>query len=255
MAMPMRRRRPGRRMGLNNGGGGAGRAVAFVNGLPVVNNLAFARQFAVTTQIVEVISQSLYDSAAYPAAGVAQLTFFQQAAGGGVGVISGAAKGYEDTNMISAPLSAGMAYIITTLEIDFQPDIPFVVAQLPAVFGAQAAASLVNDAWKFRATGFFQLNMLQKPYMTEGPLMKFPASNDFEVDGAAADVSTPGAAMQTRIAYGRAMGPPYVLSPNNILIAPTMAFNATLNWSTLATIANPARVFVRFMGQLLRVAQ
>ena len=91
--------------------------------------------------------------------------------------------------------------------------------------------------------------------MTEGPLVKFPGSNDFEVDAALADVTTAGSNFQSRIAYGKAVGPAYTLAPNNLLLVPQQNFNVTLNWATVETTTAAARIFVRLMGQLLRAAQ
>ena len=227
-----------------------------VAGIPVINNLAWAGNYAVNLDQYEAITQSLYDSAAYATTGQQQLTFFQQAAGSGTGVISGNPKTQEDTNMTAAGAMPNMqAFVVTSIEVEFQPDITFTAATMPAAFGAQAVATAVNDAWKFRATGYLVFTIGSKPYLTEGPMMKFPASNDFEIDAAVADVSTTGAALQTRIAYGKAVGPSYMLAPNNLLLIPMQNFVVTLNWATLETITTEARVFVRLMGQLIRSAQ
>lgn len=233
---------------------------AFVNGIPVINNLGAVSQFNVNTGAYEAITQSLYDSAAYPVAGVNQLTFFQTPVGGGTSALVGAAAGktYEDTNMLAAgSMPNGQAYVITSIELDVQPGVPgtWTAAGQPAAFGAQAVATSINDVWKIRATGYLNLTIGSKPYLTEGPLMKFPASNDLEIDAAAADISTTGAAMQTRIGYAKSVGPAYVLSPNNLLLIPMQNFNLTLNWATLETVTEAARIFVRFMGQLIRAAQ
>lgn len=231
----------------------------FINGLPIMNNLGQAAQFAVSLNSYETITQSLYDSAAYPTTGVAQLTFFQQPVGSGTGVISGAAKTQEDTNMQAAgAMPAQQAFIVTSVEVDVQPGVnttPFVAAALPSVLAAPAVATAVNDAWKIRTTGFLNFNISSKSYLTEGPLMKFPASNDFEVDGAQSDSTSPGATQNVRTLYGKATGPAYVLSPNNLLLIPTMNFAVTLNWGTLITVTSAARIFVRLMGQLMRPAQ
>lgn len=230
----------------------------FVNGIPVINNVNWVKdQFAVNTDKYEAITQSLYDSGAYPTTGIAQLTFFQLPVGSGTGVISAAAKTPEDTNMQGGGAMPNMqAYVVTSVELDVQPAVPaFSAATLPAVFGAQAVLSAINDVWKIRATGYLNLNIGQKSYLLEGPLMKFPASNDLEIDAAAADVSTAGASFQTRIGYAKSVGPAYILAPNNLLLIPMQNFNATLNWATLSTVTTAARIFVRFMGQLIRAAQ
>jgi hypothetical protein len=236
-----------------------GPSVVNVGGFPVINNLSAAQNYAVNIDNYEMIVQSLYDSVAYPAAGSNQLTLFQTPVGAGVGVISGVAKTPEDTNMQGAgQLPAMQAYIVSSIEVDFQPVVPaFTAALLPAAFGAQAALNMINDVWKFRLSGYLNFNIGSKSYLLEGPMMKFPASNDLEVDAAVADISTTGAAMQSRIGYAKAVGPAYNISPNNLLLIPNQNFNVTLNWATLSTLPSgaAARCFVRLMGQLLRASQ
>lgn len=227
-----------------------------INGNPVINNLDAAANYAANINTFEIITQSLYDSAAYATAGQNQLTFFQQPLGSGTGVISAAAKTLEDTNMQAAGAMPNMqSFVVTSVEVEFQPDITFTAATQPAAFGAQAVATSVNDAWIFRATGYLIFTIGQKPYLQEGPMMKFPASNDLEIDAALSDATTPGSAFQSRIAYAKAVGPAYVLAPNNLLLIPMQNFSVTLNWATVQAITTKARVFVRLMGQLLRSAQ
>jgi hypothetical protein len=172
-------------------------------------------------------------------------------------VISGAAKTGEDTNMQGAGAMPNMqAYLVTSVELDVQPDVPtFAAPGLPAAFGAAAVAASINDVWRIRATGFLNFNIGSKSYLYEGPLMKFPASNDLEIDAAVCDATTPAAASQTRIAYAKSVGPAYVLAPNNLLLIPMQNFNVTLNWGTLQPVAAQARIFARLMGQLLRASQ
>jgi hypothetical protein len=227
-----------------------------IGGFPVINNLNAAQQYAVNLSSYEMIVQSLYDSASYPAAGTNQITFFQTPIGGGVGVISGVAKTPEDTNMLGAgQLPAMQAYIVSSIELDVQPDIAFTAAAMPAFYGTGATATSVNDVWKIRATGYLNFNIGSKSYLLEGPLMKFPASNDLEIDAALSDATTAAASQQSRIAYAKAVGPSYNVSPNNLLLIPNQNFNITLNWATLEVVTSAARIFARLMGQLLRAAQ
>ena len=227
-----------------------------VNGNPVINNLAQAAQYAANINTFEIVQQSLYDSVAYATGGQAQLTFFQVPLGGAGAVISGGNKTLEDTNMQAAGAMPNMqAFVVTSVEVEFQPDITFTAATMPAAFGAQAVATDINNLWIFRATGYLLFVIGQKPYLQEGPMMKFPASNDFEIDAALADVSSTAAALQSRIAFGKSVGPAYVLAPNNLLLIPMQNFLISLNWATAQAITTKARVFVRLMGQLLRSAQ
>lgn len=229
----------------------------FVNGIPVINNLAQAKAYNVNQDSYEMVSQSLYDSAAYPTAGTATLTYFQLGVGSGAGVISGVAKTNEDTNMqASGSLPAMQAYIISAIELDVQPGVPaFTATVLPAFSGAAQVISIINDVWKIRATGWLGVNIGSKLYMQEGPLMRFPAEADLEIDAAIADSTTPGAANERYAATAKAVGPYYDISPNNLLLIPNQNFNATLNWATLESITTAARIFVRFRGALIRAAQ
>jgi hypothetical protein len=233
--------------------------LTYINGIPVLASLAQMNNFAVNLNSYEALTQSLYDSQAYPTAGTNQLTFFQNQLGQGTGVISNAAKTLEDTNMqAGGSLPAMQAYIVCSIEIEVQPGVSssgFAAAELPSVFGAQGPASQVNDVYKIRATGYLVFNIGSKSYMNEGPLFKFPASNDFEIDAALSDATTAGSAFQSRIAYGKSVGAPYILAPNNLLLVPTQNFSVTLNWATVETVTDAARIFVRFMGQLIRASQ
>ena len=232
-----------------------------INGIPVINNLDAINQFAVNTNKFEAITQSLYDSAAYPTTGIQTLTFFQTAPGGGTSPITGNPKTNEDTNMPGNGFLPNLqAFVITSVELEVQPAFGtpgslWPVGYQPANFGAQHLAASVNDEWIVRATGYLDIYIGTKHYLTEGPLYKFPASNDMELDAAVCDVTTASATGQTRLAYMKAVGPAYILAPNNLLLIPMQAFNVTLNWNTLQPIANVARIFTRLMGQLIRSAQ
>lgn len=233
-----------------------------VSGVPVISSLSDAVQFASVLNQWEMITQSLYDSASYVAAGQTQLTFFALPQGQGTG-FGGGSKTPSDTNMqLAGQLSQNNAFIISAITIEVQPTTPRVTAQNPAVFGAQAVAAIVNDAYFIRTTGNFQLSINNKPYLLEAPLMQFPAINDFEVNAALSDATTPGSSFQSRIAYAKArsynplIAGGYSLAPNNILLTPNQAFSVTLNWPEgLQTITNPARIFVRLNGMQLRAAQ
>lgn len=232
----------------------------YVNGYPVLNSLArAAQQFAVNLGAYETLTQSLYDSAAYLAAGQNQIMFFQTAAGAGTGVISNVPKTNEDTNMQFAGAMPNMqAYIVSSIEIEFQAGVSsagFASADLPSTLAVPSVVAAINDQYKFRSTGYLQFNIGSKAYMTEGPLMKFPASNEYQIDGALSDTTTAGATQASRVVQGRAAGPAYQLAPNNLFLIPMQNFNVTLNWATVETVSAAARIFVRLMGQLIRAAQ
>ena len=233
----------------------------YVNGNPVLNSLAYAaQQFAVNLGAFETLTQSLYDSAAYAVAGQQQLTFFQTGVGAGTGIISGAAKTPEDTNMLAGGFMPNMqAYLVTSIEMEYQAGVTssgFAAANLPSTLATPSVIAAINDQYKVRSTGYLVFNIGSKAYMTEGPLMKFPASNEYQIDCALSDTTTAGATQAQRVAQGRAGGPAYVLTPNNLFLIPMQNFNVTLNWATVETITTTAaRIFIRLMGQLIRAAQ
>ena len=229
------------------------------NGAPLVANMADVAAYNTTQwNNWEFITQSLYDSAVYPAAGTAQLNFFQNPIGQGTG-FGGGTKTLSDTNMnLGGQLASGNMFVIGTIEIEFQPTTPTVTAQMPAVFGAQAVAAIINDAYVFWRAGNFTLQILQKVYSQEAPLMRFPSQSDFSIQAAFADVSTAGASFQSRAAFASAYGPVFSLAPNNLLLPETTNFKATLSWPEgvqALPSTNPARVFVRFGGMMARQAQ
>lgn len=227
------------------------------SGAPIVANMNDLSTFATTQwNNWEFVNQTLYDSNAYAAAGVASLLFFQVPQGAGVG-FGGGAKSASDTNMVlNGQLPSGNMFVATQIEIEFQPTTPTVAAQMPAAFGAQAIAQIINDAYIFWRSGNLALRILQKDYLNEAPLMRMPSQADFSLQAAFADVSTTGAGFQSRAAFASAYGPVYQFAPNNLLIPETTNFKVTLAWPEgVQAITNPARIFVRLGGMQARQAQ
>ncbi len=236
-----------------------GRSIGGAGGVPpglvMVPNRNQLEAFNVFKPGMEVYGESLYDSAAYAAAGQTFLTFFTTPLGAGTGV-GGAAKTFSDTNMESAPgLPSGQEFLIKTMDIIFEPSIPSVVAAQPAAFGAQAIAVAVNDAWIFWRQGNLQLFIGSKAYCQEAPLMKFPPKAFFGIDAALSDSTTAGANQQSRIAFATARGPTYQIFPW-ILLVSNVNFKVTLGWPEgVAAISNPGRVFVSLGGLHYRNSQ
>lgn len=197
----------------------------------------------------EAITQSLYDSASYVAAGQNQLTFFATP-------IGQSSKTASDTNMtLASNLPAGQEFLVQSIEVLFLPTTPTVAAQMPAAFGAQAIAQVVNDAYIFSRSGNLSFNILAKTYLQEAPIGRFPSKTQFDVSGALADVTTAGAALQSRIAYGKSIGRPYILKAPVLLIS-SQNFNVVLAWPEgVQAITNPAKVFVILDGIMYRKSQ
>lgn len=221
--------------------------------VPTIANLP---NFQVNWNQWEALRQSLYDSTSYAAAGTTQLTFFALPVGQGTG-FGGSTKTLSDTNMtLAGQLPANQMFLVQEIEIHCQVTTPTVTAQMPAVFGAQAAAQLVNDAYIFYRSGNLNFIIGSKTYLQEGPLGRFPPYSVFEVQGAAADATATDSSKQTRVFYAGYRGTPYTLGPNNLLLIPNQNFGITLNWPEGAqAITNPARIFVVLNGILYRKAQ
>ena len=213
-----------------------------------VSNMAELQRYNVNLESFEQLKTNLYDSNAYPAAGVTTLQFFQIPIGQGN-------KTLEDTNMrLAGQLPTNQLFLVEGVEVLFLPTDPTVAADMPAAFGAGAVAAIINDAYIFYRSGFLKFRVGSKDYIEEGPLMKFPPSQNFKVEGALADATTAAANQQSRIAYGYAGGVPYGIIP--ILLIENQNFDITLEWpSGVQAITNPARVVVTLDGVLFRRAQ
>lgn len=218
--------------------------------MPRVPDRSQLSQYVVNREGWEAIKQSLYDFQSYSAAGETQLTFFALPVGQG-------GKTLSDTNMtLAGQLPTNQEFLVQSIEVVFFPTTPTVAAQMPGAFGAQAAAEIINDTYIFRRSGNLQLIIGSKPYLQESPLLKFPQKARFDVDAAAADQSTSGADMQTRIAYANACGRPYLLDPAPLLLTSNQNFAVTLSWPEgVQAITNAARVGVIMDGILYRRSQ
>jgi hypothetical protein len=224
--------------------------------LPIPNRQQL-EQYNVNREGWEAITTTLYDSAVYAAAGQPFLTFFQNPIGAGVG-LGGGAKTLTDTNMDnSGSLPAGVEFLMQSIEVLFLAVTPTVAAQQPAAFGAQAIAQNVNDSFVFYRQGALVLTILQKPYLREAPLMKFPPKAFFNIDAALSDISTTGASMQSRISHAGARGRPYLLKAP-LRLTSTQNFNIQLIWQEgVAALpsTSPGRVVVSLDGVMYRRSQ
>lgn len=215
-----------------------------------VPNRSQLNRFNVNRNGWEAVRQSLYDFTAYAAAGQTQLTFFALPVGQ-------SSKTLSDTNMsLAGQLPANQEFLVQSIEVLFLPTVPAVAAANPSAFGAQAVAAGVNDAYIVSRTGNLTFTIGSKPYLQEAPLGRFPAKTGLEVRAALADVSTAGANFQSRIAFARATGRPYLLSPADLRLTSTQNFSVTLNWPEgVQAITNAGRIGVILDGVLYRRSQ
>jgi hypothetical protein len=191
---------------------------------------------------VEAIRQSLYDFLTYAQAGQSSLSFFQVPVGQG-------GKTLADTNMEAAgSLPNPKRFLLESIEIHFIPLNPI------SALGADAAFLNLLDTWAVGKSGWLNLFIGSKSYLTEAPLMRFPPTNGLLVSSMADSQTTPAAALQTKGDYVRFGGKPYAVDPP-IFLEPTQNFNVTLNWPALVTVTVAARIGVVMNGVLYRNSQ
>lgn len=203
-----------------------------------------AQQFSVNRGAKEAIRSSLYDFQAYAAVGQTSLSFFQVPVGQ-----SGKTK--ADTNMESAgSLPSPKQFLIETIELYLFPGSLVNVAASAATNLPQQA----DDMYAFAKSGFLDLFIGSKSYLTEAPLGRFPASTGLRVDQSLAGTFT--APNMVKSEYAAMTGLIYRVEPQ-ILLEPTQNFNVTLNWPTAVAMPSgvAARVGVVMRGLLYRNSQ
>lgn len=214
----------------------------------------------------EVVRQRLYDYQLYPAAGVAQLTFFSAPAGQGIttaqGAVVGSAKTLWDTNLeLPNTLPSGKSYLIQSIEVLILPGSvatanTYTPANLSlfAVAAAATVAAQLNDINTLYQSGMLELNILSKNYLRETPLLPFPPKAHLDVSAALANTSaTVGLAAGV---FGKASGRPYYLSPE-ITLQPAVNFEVAVKYP--AAVAAPSgfngRIGVILDGYFMRASQ
>lgn len=212
-------------------------------------NLAQLQQYQVNRAgQKEVIWQPQYDFQVYPAAGVGALTFFQAPIGQ-----SGKTK--ADTNLEAAgQFPRPKEFLVNHIEVLFFPGVP------PARGQRNTAAALgtpqfANDMYAFRQSGFLELFIGSKTYLTDGPMALFPPSGRLAGHAALSDSTTAGAAQGTQVDYADAAGALYEITP--VLLESNQNFNVTINFPTAVALPSgiAARVGVRLGGWLTRNSQ
>jgi len=208
------------------------------------------RRYNVNRREQEVVRQSLYDIQTYTGStGHTSLTFFAVPQGQ-------SSKTEADTNMeVAGSLPAPKSFLIESVQILFFPsDSP------GSIKTTLAKTDFANDVYAVGKTGYLDLFIGSKSYLTEGPLMRFPAVNGLKVSAAYAierrQASAADAADQVSMDYATFTGRPYRLDPPVRLI-PNQNFKVTLNWPAAIVLpsGNDARIGVILDGVLYRNSQ
>lgn len=214
----------------------------------------------------EIIRQTLYDSHLYPAAGTQSLNFFQSPVGQGVttalGAVATTPKTKFDTNMqLGGQLPSGIQFLAESIELLFYPGSvstanTFTVDTLTFFLAAASAVptAQVDDVSAFYQSGLLELTVLNKVYLSEQPLVRFPPKTQLNVAGAIASNS----ATTAEVGFARAFaeGRPYYLEPP-ILLQPAMSWGISCSWPGLVPMTSGfnARVVCVVDGAMMRASQ
>lgn len=214
----------------------------------------------------EIVRQSLYDFQILPGAGSQQLNFFQSPIGQGVtsalGATAGTAKTKWDTNMaLGGQLPSGLSMLVESIEVRFaagsvNTSNTFTIDNLSS-FAAVAAASVtanVDDVNTFYSSGLLEFNILQKNYLRETPLGRFPSKTVIQTyAGVGSNSATTG---EVAVATANATGRAYYLEPP-ISLQPATNFEIVLSWPAVVALPSGfnARVGVILDGFQMRASQ
>lgn len=215
---------------------------------------------------IEIVRQPLYDYILYPTAGSAQpFNFFTVPAGQGISSSPGNVanvKGDTDTNMqLAGVLPAPQAYWVDGIEFEAHPGSTAAansyIIQIPTNAPAAAASTAqagANDINAILSGGALTLNISNKTYYTEGPLLRFPSRETLDLQVAIANNSaTAVLALKEKM---NSAGEPCTLDPG-IGIGSSQAFNVQVNYPV--TQATPsgfnARIGVILNGWIFRPVQ
>lgn len=192
---------------------------------------AVASRFSVNLNgVTEALWQPIYDTLTYPAAGATNLVAFQNPVG-----VGGTTKAL--TNVQSAGMfPAGQNFIGVDISVELIP------AALTTV------AAYITDCLAFYNSGWLELNIGSKNYLTEAPMGAFPTKHRLDVF-AVNDAS----AAPTVFRYAQNRGEIYQITP--VLIPQNQNFNITLQWPALVPISAQSTIQVKMGGYLFRTAQ
>jgi len=203
----------------------------------------------------DVIWQPAYDYQTYPTAGALAFNWFTLLRGTGTTSAFGGAgaRTNQDTNMqLSGQFGAGNQMLVLGIEVEFWPG---------SVPGLQTAAQPTDaqtsqqpdDVYSVLRNGILSFSVQNRPYLEDGPLIKFPTQT--YLTGFAAVTNGANATASIQIAYASGCGASYNIVP--VLLRENQAFQTSITFP--AVIATPSgvdgRMGVRLNGKLIRNAQ
>lgn len=200
--------------------------------------------------VVEAINQPLYSYQAYPAAGSAQLSFFQTPTGQSNTTI-------QDTNMqLAGQIPAPQMFLVSGIGVDYLPGAA--TTTLPVFFGAQGANGWANDFYTIFRQGELELIVGNKSYLQMAPLLSMPMRSHLQGSFAAADGGANAVTVQ-QLRFNTAWSQGEVFKPIPLLLEAGQNFRVNINFpgGAIATVSGDAaaRIGVTLYGTMYRPVQ
>lgn len=188
-------------------------------------------------KVKDVSYNALYDYQDYAMAGVSTMTFFQVP-------IGQSSKTLADTNMkLAGQLPKGEEFLVTGIEVAFFPSSNDISTD-------DATLQYAYDYYRvMRAPSWLQFNILNKDYVQQGPLCKFPPAQHFELNSAMAE----GNAALHSSSILQHVGQTYEIVP--VALQSSMSFDVTVNFKTVIPVNSDGRIGVSLRGFRYRNAQ
>lgn len=225
------------------------------NGRTGLSQDDLARYRSYVPGVDDVVWAPLYDYQTYPAAGQLAFNFFNQQKGTGTTSAFGGAgpRTNLDTNMqLSGQLGAGNQFLVMGIEVEYWPSSDPSLATAAAATQAQLS-QMTNDVYEVLRNGVLNFSVQNRPYVEDGPLMKFPTQTF--LTGWASTTNGANATAAATIQYASGSGMSYNIVP--VLLVQNQAFQCTVVFPALIPTPSTAtgRIGVRFNGKLIRNAQ
>lgn len=225
------------------------------NGRTGLSQDDLARYRSYVPGVDDVIWAPLYDYQTYPLAGALTFNFFNQQKGTGVTSAFGGAgtRTILDTNMqLSGQLGAGNQFLVMGIEVEFWPG-PLIGLPTAAQPTAAETAQQADDVYSVLRNGVLNFSVQNRPYVEDGPLMKFPTQSHLTGWSAVSNGANATATVQHGYAAGAGMS--YNIVP--VLLVQNQAFQCQVVFPALIPLPSgvDGRFGVRFNGKLIRNAQ
>lgn len=199
--------------------------------------------------VADAVWSPLYDYQAYPTAGQLTTNFFAVPNGQN-------GKTLADTNMqVAGQLPRGNRFLCVGIEVEFWPGSTPGLVTTAAPTAAQLARNW-DDVYSVLKAGSLTLNIQQRVYAQDAPLMKFPPQTRLTGVAALSSNDTTAATVGfNQIEYATACGAGYSIIP--VYIESTQFFNVQILFPALVPTPSTvdARWGVRLLGNLVRDAQ